>query len=221
MPLSPVFSRSRAARVSPLLPDPLFEAPARPAYVYGLVRRPLPLAPPVPELLFVLLSPSSTPAASPTLRRCDALALSLGCGAYRIAHVFGFPVRDPRELLAAADAGVDVVGSGCDANLAEAARSAPRILVAWGAYRAPLVRALVLPRVSAVTAQLLDLEPPVRLECLGVGSHGDPVHPLFVRRGRAALSVASSALGHVDPVARSPAARARHASPTTRSHAGP
>ena len=77
-----------------------------------------------PSLLFVLLSPSSGPAVPPTLRRCDSPALSLGCGAYRVAHRFGFPGRDPRQLVAAGDAGVDVVGPGCDGHLAEAAASA-------------------------------------------------------------------------------------------------
>ena len=147
------------------------------------MRRPLPLGPSDPGLLLVLLSPSSTPLVSPTLRRCDAVALGLGAGEYRVAHLFGFPVRDPRELLAAADTGVDVIGPGCDAHLVDAARRARRIVVAWGAYRAPLVRAFVAPRARAVAARLLELRLPVRLECLGVGPQGDPVHPLFIRTG--------------------------------------
>ena len=150
MTLSPVLSRPpfRVSGVPSRAPDVARHVP----YVYDIVRRPFPLEAGVPELLFVLLNPSSAggPDVPATLRRCDRIALSLGHASYRVAHLFAYPARQPRLLVAAALAGVDIVGPRNDEHLAAAVRGARRVVVAWGSFRGAAVRALVVPRAEVV-----------------------------------------------------------------------
>ena len=180
MPLSPVLSRP-PFRVSGV-PSPAPDVARHVPYVYDIVRRPFPLEAGVPELLFVLLNPSSAggPDVPATLRRCDRIALSLGHASYRVAHLFAYPARQPRLLVAAALAGVDIVGPRNDEHLAAAVRGARRVLVAWGSFRGAAVRALVVPRAEVVAERLSALAM-CPLECLAVAPDGAPCHPLFVR----------------------------------------
>ena len=177
MSLSPFLSRSGVRRSS----LPVAASPVVP-YVYDLVRRPFPLEARVADLLLVLLNPSSAggEAVPPTLRRCDAIALSLGHAAYRVVHLFAYPASDPRLLVSAAVAGVDIVGPRNDEKIAAAVRGARRILVAWGSFRSASVRCLVAPRAGVVAEQLLALAT-CPLECLAAAADGAPCHPLFVR----------------------------------------
>ena len=180
MTLSPVLSRPpfRVSGVPPAAPDVARHAP----YVYDIVRRPFPLEAGVPELLFVLLNPSSAggPGVPATLRRCDRIALSLGHASYRVAHLFAYPACQPRLLVAAALAGVDIVGPRNDEHLAAAVCGARRVVVAWGSFRGAAVRALVVPRAEVVAERLSALAM-CPLECLAVAPDGAPCHPLFVR----------------------------------------
>ena len=191
-PLTAVTVLVSAMTLSPVLPRPPFRVSGVPSaapdvarhvpYVYDLVRCPFPLEAGVPELLFVLLNPSSAggPGVPATLRRCDRIALSLGHASYRVAHLFAYPARQPRLLVAAALVGVDIVGPRNDEHLAAAVRGARRVVVAWGSFRGAAVRALVVPRAEVVAERLsaLALCP---LECLAVAPDGAPCHPLFVR----------------------------------------
>ena len=180
MTLSPVLSRP-PFRVSGV-PSPAPDVARHVPYVYDIVRRPFPLEAGVPELLFVLLNPSSAggPGVPATLRRCDRIALSLGHASYRVAHLFAYPARQPRLLVAAAVAGVDIVGPRNDEHLAAAVRGARRVVVAWGSFRGAAVRALVVPRAQVVAERLSALTM-CPLECLAVAPDGAPCHPLFVR----------------------------------------
>ena len=158
------------------------EAPATDPYVYVLVRRPLALVAGDPDLLFVLLNPSPRVANPPTLQRCDSVALSLGHGLYRVAHLFAYPASDPRRLVAAARGGVDLVGPAGNRRLLAAVRAAQRIVVAWGSFRSPVISHLVAGRVVEV-AESMAAAASCDLECLGSAPDGQPLHPLFVRRG--------------------------------------
>ena len=187
----------------------------------------------MPELLFVLLNPSSAggPDVPATLRRCDRIALSLGHASYRVAHLFAYPARQPRLLVAAALAGVDIVGPRNDEHLAAAVRGARRVVVAWGSFRGAAVRALVVPRAEVVAERLSALAM-CPLECLAVAPDGAPCHPLFVRGDATpavwrALRSAARRDGLAPPV-REPASRvlpfapvAADVPPTARVASGP
>ena len=104
---------------------------------------PLPLVRGERSLMFVLLSPSSTPAVPPTLWRWGALAPSLGCGAYRVAHRFGFLSVTPGSSSPRATRAWTWPVPAATATWRRRRPRPKRIVVAWRSYRAPLVRMFV------------------------------------------------------------------------------
>lgn len=123
----------------------------------------------LPEILFVLLNPSTADAENddPTTRRCQAFARALGFGSIAVVNLFALRATDPRELLRAPDP----VGAGNDAAILRAAARAARILAGWGNHGSHLGRD------RQVLTLLRGLAP---LECFGLTALGAPRHPLYL-----------------------------------------
>jgi hypothetical protein len=123
-----------------------------------------------PKALFVMLNPSTATEEQndPTVERCEQRARSLGFGAFRVTNIFAFRATDPRIMRAIADP----VGPGNDDAIRRSAAWADRIVCAWGNH------GLHQGRGAAVEALLRATG--ARLFHLGVTSHGQPRHPLYI-----------------------------------------
>lgn len=127
-------------------------------------------APTAPVMCWVMLNPSTADAATDdaTIRRCVFYARREGCGSIDVVNLFAYRATDPDRLVAAAAAGVHVVGP---ANLYHAMRavcSADVVVAGWGANYQRLPA-------SPVARMLTSTQ--VRLSCLGVTAGGFPRHP--------------------------------------------
>lgn len=125
--------------------------------------------PRLPEVLFVLLNPSTADAEfdDPTTRRCQAFARELGFGSITVVNLFALRATDPRDLLRARDP----VGPGNDAAILGAAARAARIVAGWGNGGSHLGR----------DRQVLTfLRSRAPLECFGLTARGAPRHPLYL-----------------------------------------
>ena len=134
-------------------------------------------------LVFLLLNPSVADQHrdDPTIRRCVSFTRRFGFARLEVVNLFAFRATEPAALLAAARAGVDVVGPGNDLVLPEVFARADALVVGWGGASAPRLRDLVVARLPAVSA-LLGSCPRVLLpQCLGVTSTGMPRHPVRLR----------------------------------------
>lgn len=130
-------------------------------------------APPgaLPTALFVMLNPSTADGDvdDPTIRRCIGFARSWGCGGVLVANLFPWRARKPRDLVAAREAGSDVVQRRTrDLHLRHLMTLAqgPHV-AAWGAH--------------AMAAGEAPTLPGDRWMCLGTTSSGAPRHPLYLR----------------------------------------
>ncbi len=128
------------------------------------------------RLLFVMLNPSTASELrnDPTVARCEARARALGHGAVRVANLFAFRATDPRDLRAAASP----EGAENDRLLAESALWADQVICAWGNHGTHLGRAAM--------AEALLRQSGKPLLHLGLTTAGQPRHPLYVRKDRAA-----------------------------------
>lgn len=122
---------------------------------------------------FIMLNPSTADAAAddPTIRRCIRFAQGWGYARVEIGNLFAWRATEPRELMAAARSGVDVVGPLNDRALLSLANQADLVVCAWGAHpysrgHRPAQLARILDRAGAETA------------CLGTTHSGAPRHPL-------------------------------------------
>ena len=119
---------------------------------------------------FLMLNPSTADAFAldPTVRRCVGFARRWGFGSLEVTNIFAFRATDPTVLVAQAEP----VGVGNDQAIVEAARTADRVVAAWG------VRGAHRDRGMEVIALLADNS--VRPLALRVTKHGHPAHPLYV-----------------------------------------
>jgi hypothetical protein len=125
------------------------------------------------EALFIMLNPSTADATvdDPTLRRCIGFARREGCGAVRTVNLFAWRATAPRDLIAARDAGENIVGPRATALIRRAmAECDGPVIAAWGAHGAAAERGDAVLRLSRRP-----------LHCLGVTGKGHPRHPLYVR----------------------------------------
>jgi len=104
----------------------------------------------------------------PTLRKMVAWTERWGGGEIIIVNLFAFRTTNPKELYAAARAGIDVIGHRNDDAIRTAEGGAMRTVAAWGAD------GRLLDRGAAVDGLLS------RPVCLGVTRRGEPRHPLYV-----------------------------------------
>lgn len=121
-------------------------------------------------VLFVMLNPSvaSERVDDPTLRRCMGFANAWGFRRVELVNLFGYVTPDPLELRGA----TDPVGRRNDSVIRQRARSADRVVVAWGNHGAFQARA------EAVLALLWGTGTP--LFHLGLTQDGHPRHPLYL-----------------------------------------
>lgn len=122
------------------------------------------------KALFVMLNPSTATEIQndPTVERCERRARTLGFGGFRVTNIFAWRDTDPKKMRAA----TDPVGPGNDAAIAESAHWADRIICAWGAHGAHLVRGQQVETLLRGTG--------LPLWHLGLTKAGQPKHPLYI-----------------------------------------
>lgn len=101
----------------------------------------------------------------PTVRRCIDFARRWGFPALQVVNLYAYRSADPSEL---AEAGYPI-GEGNDQHILAAAKSAGKIIAAWGA-NAPHDRVQDVSRLLA----------PYMIYCLGNCACGCPKHPLYL-----------------------------------------
>jgi hypothetical protein len=123
-----------------------------------------------PTLAIIMLNPSQADGSvdDPTIRRCLGLAHSWGFGAIAVVNLFAYRSPHPRVLRQVDDP----IGPDNNAALAEAARQADQILLAWGNWGS----------LGDRDRTVLNLLAPhqVKWRCLGHNLTGQPRHPLYV-----------------------------------------
>lgn len=123
-------------------------------------------------LAIVMLNPSTADAErdDPTIRRCIALAAREGFGGIEVMNLFAFRATAPADLKAAADP----IGPDNDPHLRDLFLRHSAVLAAWGVHGTYRGRADTIIRLVGGLG--------VALTCLGHTAHGQPRHPLYVRR---------------------------------------
>jgi hypothetical protein len=118
--------------------------------------------------LFVMLNPSTADdrADDPTIRRCVGFARRWRAPALEVVNLYALRATDPRDLFAHPAP----VGPDNDRVIAEAARRAALVIVAWGVHGA---------RDRERTARVIALIGR-EVACLGTTGGGDPRHPLYL-----------------------------------------
>ena len=119
--------------------------------------------------LFIGLNPSTADEVEddPTIRRCLAFARRWGYGSLCMANLFAYRATRPAELKAA----TAPVGPRNDHWLVRSASEAAIVIAAWG------VHGSLADRDQSVVSLLGD-----RFSCLGLTKHGQPRHPLYLKR---------------------------------------
>jgi hypothetical protein len=142
-------------------------------YRYSLARRWAPRGASGDGALWVMLNPSTADQHEDdaTIRRCIGFSKAWGMESLMVLNLFALVATDPRELLAATD---PVGGDATDKLLADGAREARAVIVAWGAWGSKFPG-----RVRQVEELLRsNLFYAQRLRCLGKTANGQPRHPV-------------------------------------------
>jgi hypothetical protein len=131
----------------------------------------------VGRVCWIMLNPSAADAAvdDPTIRRCMGFARDWGYGGITVLNLFAYRATDPRHLVDANEAGIEVVGPLNAQRLCSVAPMAPLVVAAWGtrgSYRNQAAKALQL--LAGFQVDVL---------CLGTTKDGHPRHPLYVPAG--------------------------------------
>lgn len=125
-----------------------------------------------PSITIIMLNPSQANATvdDPTIRRCIGLADQWNFGAMVVVNLFAYRTAYPRLLRQVKQP----VGPKNDAALWEAAKTSPKILLAWGNWGHLHQRDIA----------VLNLLSPFRdkLCCLSLNGSGQPQHPLYISR---------------------------------------
>lgn len=127
-------------------------------------------------LRFIMLNPSTADADldDPTIRKCVGFARRLGYSAIGVMNLFAYRATDPKELVRAMKAGVDVVGPETDARLGTMLRSnlalGNGVVAAWGAQSG----------IDERVREVLRMEGSRALCTLGLTAKGVPRHPLML-----------------------------------------
>jgi hypothetical protein len=126
-----------------------------------------------PHVLWCMLNPSTADAEAddPTIRKCVGFAKRWGCEGIEVVNLFAWRATDPAHLCIPADP----TGIQNDEHVAEAARTAPTIVVAWGGRPPRLPAPVFRARIDRVLALFEG-----RAQCLGWTHLGEPWHPLML-----------------------------------------
>lgn len=127
-----------------------------------------------PVLLFVMLNPSTADAVvnDPTIKRCIGFARAAGYGGIEVVNLFAYRATKPTQLRWAGWP----IGPENDHHIAQAARTASGVCLAWGAHAGH-------PMAVARVQQVLPLIRSMRgdsLQCLHITASGHPAHPLML-----------------------------------------
>ncbi len=120
----------------------------------------------LPTVVFVGLNPSTADEQEddPTIRRCIGFARKWKFGGLILVNLFAYRCTNPAGLLEADDP----IGPGNDKYVLANARTAARVLLAWGTKGSLLNR----------DQRVLSMLP--RAHCLGITKDGHPRHPLYL-----------------------------------------
>lgn len=115
-----------------------------------------------------------------TIRKLLEFARLWGCTSLTVINLFAYRTAYPKELWAAEDAGVDIVGPDNDRHIRELITSHQGgiILAAWGAGKRARVRAQAVAKLFPVDKGAYFPVPGV--QCLDINQDGSPKHPLYV-----------------------------------------
>lgn len=121
---------------------------------------------------FVMLNPSTADAEQddPTIGRCLGFAREWGYARLKVVNLYAYRATDPRDLWAAEEAGIRIVGPENDHAISLAFGGSDLIVAAWGAHARP--RRL---------AEFAETFGGWRLHALGLTKDGAPRHPLYMR----------------------------------------
>lgn len=122
------------------------------------------------SLAYVMLNPSTADAEKDdaTIRRCIRFAKDHGFNALVVVNLFAYRATKPADLRKAGYP----VGPENDAHIAEVAKTADAVCVAWGAN----VDGLERPQVVLPALRKLGVE----IQCLNITRSGYPSHPLML-----------------------------------------
>lgn len=145
------------------------------AYRYTLTRDLGQLFPKKGTIVFVMLNPSTADQFQddPTIRRCRGFATDWGFARLEVVNLYALRATNPKALFEANDP----VGPANNDVILAAQERAERVVVAWGAPKAPQKSQRVQ---EVVSGPLRD----VPLFCLGTTKDGAPRHPLYVPKAQ-------------------------------------
>ena len=123
-----------------------------------------------PVVMFILLNPSTADETEddPTLRRGMGYARDWGCGGVTFCNLFAVRTPDPKIMKRAQDP----VGSKNDHWIVRQAKTAWKIILAWGAHGGYRGR----------DSEVVHLLRHYDLYCLGLTKQGHPKHILYLSR---------------------------------------
>ena len=130
-------------------------------------------------LAFVMLNPSTANATrdDPTIRRCRGFATRFGARHLYVVNLFAYRATDPKALIDAYRKGLDIIGPRNDQYLSRVSQVADMVIAAWGTG---LPRALEWK--ATHIRERLRTQLPGKTYHLGLTKHGQPRHPLYVRK---------------------------------------
>lgn len=136
-----------------------------------------------PAVYWIMLNPSTADAEvdDPTIRRCIAFSKRQGAERLRVVNLWPYRSTDPKDLVDAAEAGININGEQGEHHIDQALAEwgdDDKVVAAWGAGVEHLGW-LASERVGWLVNLAHEYVTPLR--SLGVTKAGHPRHPLYVR----------------------------------------
>jgi hypothetical protein len=134
-----------------------------------------------PWLLWVLLNPSTAdehlndPTVTKLVRWSRLEWASKGYGGLILCNLFGWRATSPKDLFAAENKGIDIVGKRNNDVLCAASREAPDAIVGWGVTGSYVTR-----RHGRLEKRDRRVASMLTAKCFGYNNDGTPKHPLYL-----------------------------------------
>lgn len=124
-----------------------------------------------PFVCWIMLNPSTADALTDdlTIVKCRRFSADLGGGGLVAVNLFAYRATQPADLVDAAEAGIDVVGSDNDKAIRDAVNRSTIVIAAWGVHGDLYGRAAAVARLIGPKRFLHRLGPTTK--------HGYPRHP--------------------------------------------
>ena len=124
------------------------------------------------QVTFIMLNPSQASAErdDPTIRACSQFAQRWGYHQLNIVNLFAYRTPHPATLKQASDP----IGPANDYYLLQAAKSAHKVILAWGNWGTFLKRDQTIVKLLRPHHH--------KLHCLMRNNSGQPRHPLYIKR---------------------------------------